>query len=117
MVAALRAGGGRAAAVKPVVTGLREPQPGGPADHELLGAAAGMAPDAVAPVTFGPPVSPHLAAELAGTAVDPDATIAAARAAGADAEALVGGGGGGGRGPVPGAFPGGGPPVGPGGPG
>src|SRR4051794_34322446 len=89
MVAALRAGGGRAAAVKPVVTGLREPQPGGPADHELLGAAAGMAPDAVAPVTFGPPVSPHLAAEMAGTAVDPDATIAAACAAGASAEALV----------------------------
>jgi dethiobiotin synthetase len=89
IVAALRADGVRAAAFKPVVTGLDEPEPGRPADHELLGAVARMAPEAVAPVTFGPPVSPHLAAELAGTAVDPDATIAAARAAGADADALV----------------------------
>src|SRR3954453_23126336 len=89
MVAALRAAGARVPAFKPVVTGLDEPEPGRPADHELLGAAAGMAPEAVAPVTFGPPVSPPLAAEMAGAAVDPDATIAAACAAGASAEALV----------------------------
>lgn len=89
MLAALRAAGVRVAAFKPVVTGLDDPEPGRPADHELLGAAAGMAPAAVAPQTFGPPVSPHLAAELAGTAVDPAAVIAAARAAGAGAETLV----------------------------
>src|SRR4051794_33450258 len=89
MLAALRAGGIRVAAFKPVVTGLDEPEPGRPADHELLGAAAGVAPEAVAPQTFGPPVSPHLAAELAGTTVDPAAAIAAARAAGEAAEALV----------------------------
>jgi dethiobiotin synthetase len=89
MVAALRADGVRVAAFKPVVTGLDEPEPGRPADHELLAAAAGMTPEAVAPQTFGPPVSPHLAAEMARTAIDPAATIAAARAAGAGAEALV----------------------------
>jgi len=89
MVAALRADGVRVAAFKPVVTGLDEPEPGRPADHELLGAAAGVAPEAVAPQTFGPAVSPHLAAELAGTTLDPAAAIAAARAAGASADALV----------------------------
>jgi dethiobiotin synthetase len=89
IAAALRADGIRVAAFKPVVTGLDEPEPGRPADHELLAAATGMAPDDVAPRTFGPPVSPHLAAELAGTALDPAATIDAARAAGAGADALV----------------------------
>jgi dethiobiotin synthetase len=89
MLAALRAEGVRVAAFKPVVTGLDEPEPGRPADHELLGAAAGLAPSAVAPQTFGPAVSPHLAAELAGTTVDPAAAIAAARAAGATADAIV----------------------------
>jgi dethiobiotin synthetase len=89
MLAALRADGVRVAAFKPVVTGLDEPEPGRPADHELLGAAAGLAPAEVAPQTFGPPVSPHLAAELAGTTVDPAAAIAAAREAGARVDALV----------------------------
>jgi dethiobiotin synthetase len=89
IVAALRADGVRVAAFKPVVTGLDEPEPGRPADHELLAAAAGMAPDAVSPRTFGPAVSPHLAAELAGTALDPEATVAAARAAAGGADVLV----------------------------
>jgi dethiobiotin synthetase len=89
LVAALRAQGVRVGAFKPVVTGLDEPEPGRPADHELLGAAAGVAPDAVAPLRFGPAVSPHLAAELAGTAIDPAQVMAAARAAGAAADALV----------------------------
>ena len=72
IAAALRAGGARVAAYKPVVTGLDEPaEAGWPRDHELLAAAAGIRPEAVAPRTFGPPVSPHLAAELAGTALDP----------------------------------------------
>jgi dethiobiotin synthetase len=89
LVAALRAAGTRVAAFKPVVTGLDEPEPGRPADHELLGAAAGVAPATVAPLRFGPPVSPHLAAELAGTAIEPAALVAAARAAGAQADALI----------------------------
>ncbi|MEA2384937.1 MAG: dethiobiotin synthetase [Solirubrobacteraceae bacterium] len=89
LAAALRARGVRVGAYKPVVTGIDEPEPGRPADHELLGAAAGVPPDSVAPLRFGPPVSPHLAAELAGTAIDPAELVAAARAAGAAADALV----------------------------
>jgi dethiobiotin synthetase len=89
IVAALRASGVRVAAHKPVVTGLDEPEPGRPADHELLGAAARMAPEAVAPLRFGPAVSPHLAAQLAGTAIEPDAVVARARAAADGAEAVV----------------------------
>jgi dethiobiotin synthetase len=89
LAAALRAGGVHVGAFKPVVTGLDEPEPGRPADHDLLGAAAGLAPSAVAPLRFGPPVSPHLAAELAGTAIDASELVAAARAAGAAADALI----------------------------
>ena len=89
MLAALRAGGVRVAAFKPVVTGLDEPEPGRPADHELLGAVTGLTPSAVAPLRFGPAVSPHLAAELAGTAIEPAGLIAAAARAGAAAEVLV----------------------------
>jgi dethiobiotin synthetase len=89
LAAALRGRGLRVGAFKPVVTGLDEPEPGRPADHELLGAAAGVAPEAVAPLRFGPAVSPHLAAELAGTAIDAPALVAAARAAGARADVLI----------------------------
>ena len=89
LVAALRAGGVRVVAHKPVLTGLEEPEPGRPADHELLGAAAGMSPAAVAPLRFGPAVSPHLAAELAGTSIDPHAVVAAARSAADGADAVV----------------------------
>jgi dethiobiotin synthetase len=89
LVGALRASGVRVAAHKPVLTGLDEPEPGRPADHELLGAAAGLAPEAVAPLRFGPAVSPHLAAALAGTAIEPDAVVARARAAAAGADAVV----------------------------
>jgi len=89
IVAALHARGVRVAAFKPVVTGIDEPEPGRPADHELLGAAAGAPPPSVTPLRFGPPVSPHLAAELAGTVIEPDGLVAAARAAGATADTLV----------------------------
>jgi dethiobiotin synthetase len=71
-------------AYKPVLSGLDE-QAGAsqhgawPADHELLGAVAGMAPEEVAPLRFGPAVSPHLAAELSGRPIDPRALVATAR--------------------------------------
>jgi dethiobiotin synthetase len=80
--AALAARGERVAAVKPVVTGLDE-EPGELGrDHELLAAAAnaGQSPEEVAPYRFGPPVSPHLAAELAGVRIEPAELVAAARA-------------------------------------
>jgi len=89
IVAALRARGVRTAAFKPIVTGLDEPEPGRPADHELLAAVAGVDADRVAARTFGPAVSPHLAAELAATTIDPAALVHGARAAGAAASALV----------------------------
>ena len=48
---------------------MDEPVEEWPRDHELLATASGMRPEDVAPYTFGPPVSPHYAAELAGVAV------------------------------------------------
>jgi dethiobiotin synthetase len=90
IAAALRARGERVAAYKPVVTGLDEdPEPGWPRDHELLAAAAGVAAETVAPHRFGPPVSPHLAAELAGVELDIEALVVAASAAAAEAGASV----------------------------
>ena len=90
LAAALTARGERVAAYKPVVTGLDDPpDPVWAPDHELLAAATGQAPEAVAPLRFGPAVSPHLAAELAGEVVEAGAVEAAAAAAGRDADALV----------------------------
>ena len=90
IAAALVARGERVAAFKPVVTGTDEPaNPDWPPDHELLAAVTGQAPDVVAPHGFGPPVSPHLAAELAAAVIDPVELVRAARAAGARADALV----------------------------
>ena len=79
--AALAAGGRSVAAFKPVVTGLDEEPGEFGRDHELLAsvATAGQAPDDVAPYRFGPPVSPHLAAELAGTTIEPAELVTAAR--------------------------------------
>jgi dethiobiotin synthetase len=62
---------------------------GWPADHVLLGAAAGMAPEAVSPLRFGPAVSPHLAAQLAGEPIEPERLLAAATAAGAQGHTLI----------------------------
>src|SRR3954462_15071853 len=89
IVAALSARGVRTGAFKPVVTGIDEPDPVKPADHELLAACAGMAVADVTPVLFGPAVSPHLAAEMAGAALDPGDLVAAPRAAAAGRDALV----------------------------
>ena len=71
-------------AFKPVVTGLDEPAEEWPRDHELLARAAGgrQSPEQVAPYRFGPPLSPHYAAELAGETVEPARLVAAAGAAG-----------------------------------
>jgi dethiobiotin synthetase len=87
--AGLAAGGQRVAAFKPVVTGLDDPPGDWPPDHELLAGVTGQDPEAVAPWRFGPAASPHLAAELDGTALEPSELLAAARRAGAWADALV----------------------------
>lgn len=90
--AALAARGERVGAFKPVVTGVDDPpDPVWPRDHELLASAAGglQTPEQVTPLTFGPPLSPHYAAELAGTTIDPEQIRTAARDASRDADALV----------------------------
>jgi dethiobiotin synthetase len=79
--AALASRGERVAAFKPVVTGLDEAPGEWPPDHELLGAATGQAPTEVTPYTFGPAVSPHWAAELAGRPIEPERLLEVARAA------------------------------------
>ena len=89
--AALADAGRRVAAFKPVVTGLDEPAEDWPRDHELLAAVAtaGQSPEDVAPARFGPPVSPHLAAELVGTTLEPLELAQSARAAADRADVLV----------------------------
>jgi dethiobiotin synthetase len=82
LLAAMAAAGEPVRAHKPVVTGLDEPPGEWPPDHELLAAATGQASEEVAPLRYGPAVSPHLAAELAGRRHDPAQLLAAARAAG-----------------------------------
>ena len=84
----LAATGSSVAVFKPAVTGLDEP---GEADHELLRRAAGSTQsDAeIAPYRFGPPASPHLAAERAGEQIEREKLLAAARAAAEGADALV----------------------------
>ena len=88
LLAAMTAEGELVRAYKPVVTGLEDPAEIAargvwPPDHELLGRMAGMDPGEVAPLRYGPAVSPHLAAELAGERIDPERLLAAAWAIGA----------------------------------
>jgi len=90
IAAALHASGRRVAAFKPVVTGLDDaPDDDWPADHELLGLATGACAQDVTAATFGPALSPHLAAELAGGELALDQLIGAARRAAAGADVLV----------------------------
>ena len=85
---AAAAAGQSVAVFKPAVSGLDE---AGEPDHELLRRAARSAQsdDEIAPYRYGPPVSPHLAAELAGVPIDPARLRAAAGAAAGGAEMLV----------------------------
>jgi dethiobiotin synthetase len=97
IAAALRASGQRVAAVKPALTGLDEPDDNAPwpLDHVLLADAAGISADEVAIETYGPPMSPHLAAHLAGRPIDGPALAQRTREriAGADVAVVEGVGG------------------------
>jgi dethiobiotin synthetase len=94
-----RSAGARVAVFKPAVSGLVDyalaPEIWESAtqlpDHALLRLAAGSAQgdDEVAPYRYGPAVSPHLAAELAGERIDPDLLRGAALAATQDADLLI----------------------------
>jgi dethiobiotin synthetase len=99
----LSAGGAHVAVFKPAVTGLEEFAADGPKsevgvrfsghrpDHVVLRDAAGSSQscEEIAPYRYGPPMSPHLAAELAGEEISPPRLLAAARAAAAGADTLV----------------------------
>jgi dethiobiotin synthetase len=91
--------GARVAVFKPAVSGLDDypPRPetweSAPElpDHLLLRLASGsrQREDEIAPYRYGPPVSPHLAADLAGEEIDPNLIRGAAHAAARQAELLV----------------------------
>jgi dethiobiotin synthetase len=93
------AGGERVAAFKPAVSGLDDYPPRPEEwenarelpDHALLRLAADSSQEdgEIAPYRFGPALSPHLAAELAGERIDPVRILGAARAAGDNADLLV----------------------------
>jgi dethiobiotin synthetase len=96
---AARGRGDRVAVFKPAVSGLDdhplsseiwESAPELP-DHALLRLAAGskQGDEHVAPYRYGPAVSPHLAAELAGERIDPDRIRGAALGATEDADLLI----------------------------
>src|SRR5215204_6858018 len=89
--AALAARGEKVAAFKPVITGLDERDAEWPLDDELLAqhASAGQSREEVSPHRFGPPVSPHLAAEMAGEQIEPLALAREARERAEKADALV----------------------------
>ena len=95
--------GKRVAVFKPAVTGLDDFAAEGPEtsykdalqsrrpDHVVLREAArsSQGDDEIAPYRYGPPMSPHLAAELAGEAINPDRLLETARRAVAGADVLV----------------------------
>ena len=94
-----RTEGARVAAFKPAVSGLDD-YPLAPEiwesaaelpDHVLLRLASGSSQgdEEIAPYRYGPPVSPHLAAELAGENIDPDHLRGAALEATENADLLV----------------------------
>jgi dethiobiotin synthetase len=109
LLAAMSAAGEPVRAHKPVVTGLDEPpDENWPPDHVLLAAAGGMTPDErwppdhvllataagmtgeeVSPLRYGPAVSPHLAARLAGEQIDPNGLVARAQRAGEGEWSLI----------------------------
>jgi dethiobiotin synthetase len=89
--AALAEKGEKVAAFKPVITGLDDEPDEWPRDHELLARVATIRqePSDVTPLEFGPAVSPHLAAELAGETIEPHELAQAARGAAEEADTLV----------------------------
>lgn len=99
LLAAMSAAGERVLAHKPVVTGLDEPESDWPADDALLAGLCDIPREQVAPLRYGPAVSPHLAQQLAKERIDrrrivESAASAAARASEMGATLVVEGVGG-----------------------
>lgn len=80
--------GERVRVFKPAVSGLDD---GGESDHALLRRASGssQSDEEIAPYRYGPPVSPHLGAEMEGEEIDPQRLLAAAAAAREGADTFV----------------------------
>lgn len=90
VVAALRAAGDRVRVLKPVITGLDQPSDTRwPHDHQILARAGDLDAHEVAILRYGPPVSPHLAAELSGQTLDPSALVDEIRARSREDEILI----------------------------
>ena len=92
---------------KPLLSGVDEPTGSGPEhDHHLLAAAVRHSETAevIAPLRFGPAVSPHLAAAQAGVEIDTDTLVADIRAAASGCDRLIVEGAGGWRVPISGAL-------------
>ncbi|MDQ6841297.1 MAG: dethiobiotin synthase [Actinomycetota bacterium] len=90
ITAGLRARGIDALACKPVITGLDEPaDPSWPPDHLLLARISGCAAELVSAIGFGPAVSPHLAAELAGRPLQAQELREAVSTAAAGRDAVI----------------------------
>jgi dethiobiotin synthetase len=86
------AAGRRVAVFKPALSGLDDYVASGEEpDHELLRRAAGsdQTDDEVSPYRYGPPVSPHLGAEIAREEIDPVRLRTAATRAASGADLLV----------------------------
>ena len=95
--------GKRVAVFKPAVSGLDDYAADGPISHDIGGfsahrpdhvvlreaAGSSQSDDEVAPYRYGPPMSPHLAASLAGERIEPARLLEAARAAAAGSDVLV----------------------------
>lgn len=77
LIAGLRLRGEDVRVRKPLLSGLDEPAGEGPPhDHDLLASVAGNDTAAtIAPLRFGPAVSPHLAAREAGVSIEPETLV------------------------------------------
>jgi len=84
----LAATGHRVAVFKPVESGLDD---SGEPDHALLRRAAGssQSDDEIAPLRYGPAVSPHLAAAQAGMPITPEHLVRHASTLARESDALV----------------------------
>lgn len=81
LCAALRADGRAVLASKPLLSGMDDAPPTPwPHDHDLLALVTGEPAEVIAPVRFGPAVSPHLAARWAGETLTVAALVSALQA-------------------------------------
>lgn len=84
-----RASGLRIAALKPVAAGLDEQGRNDDVQRLVAAGSAGLTAAEVGPLQLREPCAPHLAAELEGRRIEPQALLAALHAAAAKADAVL----------------------------